>query len=87
MRVEFQFSALQEVSGGQEVVMRVAVSAGGMQNRSTSRRKLRDPENTIVTVETESDFGASQTRQLKTSDAYFNDAWLSELGEYLGDSA
>ena len=32
----------------------------------------------------DADCGAVHTRQLKTSDAYFNDAWLSELGEYLG---
>ena len=58
-----------------------------MQNTSPSRRKSWDAENSFVTVETDPDFGATQTRQLKTSDANTNDAWLSELGEYLGDSA
>ena len=65
----------------------VAMSAGGMQNTTTSRRKAWDAENSCNTVETDAACDATQTRQLKTTDAFTSDAWLSELGEYLGDSA
>ena len=65
----------------------VAMSAGGMQNTTTSRRKAWDAENSCDTVETDAACDATQTRQLKTTDAFTVMRGCLSYGSSWGDSA